>query len=190
MGPSRLGQDDAAFDPGLPRPPDARASTCSRAEAVAGLGDDELSRLRNRVDRLRVPGLPPDPAAHGRRERRDAAALRGRAARRVAAAGAARARARRPRAPRRPPPVRALGRRGAAGRDRARARHLAAAAARRRAHRQPRHRGPARRSRRCSTSSTRRARRSCSSRTTRRSAAAPQRVVRLRDGRVESEERR
>ena len=56
--------------------PSSRRVPARGAAASPSLDDDALSRLRNRSHRLRVPVLPPDPAAHGRRERRDAAALR------------------------------------------------------------------------------------------------------------------
>ena len=88
MGPSGSGKTTLLVDPGLPRPAERRASTCSRGGTSTALGDDELSRLRNRSVGFVFQAFHLIPQLTVVGERRDAAALRGRAAPRVAAAGA------------------------------------------------------------------------------------------------------
>ena len=71
--------------PRLPRPPDARAATCSTASTCRELTRDELARSAQPEDRLRLPELQPAAAHERARERRAAAALRRRASARAAA---------------------------------------------------------------------------------------------------------
>ena len=125
-----LGQVDADEHPRLPRFAVARqlsARRSRRGEAVA----HRARQGAQRIHRFRVPELQPAQAHLGRRERRVAADLRARAARRAPQAREGGARSRRPLASRRAPSVAVVGRPAAARGDRARARHQPAADPRR-----------------------------------------------------------
>ena len=185
VGPSGSGQVDAAEHARPARPADDRAPHACSASTSRRCPPRELVRLRASALGLRLPGLPPDPAAHrASTTSPSAGSTRGmtRARRRAAALEALErvgmtARARRAG---RPP----LRRRAPARRDRARRHRRSAGAAVRRADRQPRHRAPPTRCSTCSTSCGARAPRSSSSPTTRRSPRAPSRVLHVRDGEV------
>ena len=83
-GPVGLGQVHAPRILGCLDRPTSRRLPPGRAAAWPTSTTRRCRALRNRTHRLRVPVVPPDPAAHGAGERGDAAALRRRAARRVA----------------------------------------------------------------------------------------------------------
>ena len=123
-----------------PRQPDRRHRAASRAPTSPRSATNGPRPDAAYVDRLRLPGLQPDPRAHRRRERRAAARARRRARRRRAQAGPRRAGGGRHRRARRPLPRRDVRRPAAAGRDRPRHRRRAPADPGRRAHRRPRHR--------------------------------------------------
>ena len=76
-----LGQVDAHEHHRLPRPPDDRAATCSPGEEVSGLDRDELAEMRNRTLGFVFQNFNLLVAHERARERRAAAALRGRRAR-------------------------------------------------------------------------------------------------------------
>ena len=79
-GAVRLGQVDPAHPGRRARLPDRRHGLRSRASTSAALGQQGRARDAAYVDRLRLPGLQPDPGADRRRERRAAARARRRAA--------------------------------------------------------------------------------------------------------------
>ena len=136
-GPVRLGQDDPARHPRLPRP------SVIRLLQARGRGDGDARRDAprthpRRAHRLRVPGLQPAAADERLSQRRAAARVCGRSVERASQSRARRARRSRPLRSRSPPPDAALGRPAAAGRGRPGARHAAERAPAGRADRQPR----------------------------------------------------
>ena len=128
-----LGQVDAAHHRRRPRPPH-RGSGRGGGHRPGRAHPGRALAVAAYLDRLRLPGLQPDPGAHRRRERRPAPRARRRARGRGAPGRPARAGGGRHRRPRGPLPRRHVRRPAAAGGDRSRDRRGAAADPRRRAH--------------------------------------------------------
>ncbi len=146
MGPSGLGQDDAAQPDGRPRPAVGRHDRSRRHEHRRPVRRPAVA-LALASHRLRVSALQPAAGADRRAQRRAAAAAHEAVEGRAAEARRHRAEGGRPRRAREALSAAALGRPGAARRHRPRDRHRPDAAALRRADRRSRSQGRRRNSR-------------------------------------------
>ena len=119
MGPSGLGQVDAAEPARRHRPADARPIRIGDTE-ISGLSERALAGVARAAHRLHLSALQPDSRADRVRERRAAAAADEAVEEAAPRPRDDRARHRRPRRPREALPAAAVGRAGAARRHRAR----------------------------------------------------------------------